>query len=58
MRLDGFTDNAKREADKAVLSIWKVNPWGAKLNNLIFHPLEIVSRYRDPQLQLSENCTY
>ena len=25
-----------------------INP--AKLNYLIFHPLEVVSRYRDPQL--------
>ena len=27
----------------------------AKLNNLIFHPLEVVSRCRDPQLQVGEN---
>ena len=27
----------------------------AKLNNLNFHPLEVVSRYRDPQLQVGEN---
>ena len=25
------------------------------LHNLIFHPLEVVSRYREPQLQLSQN---
>ena len=31
------------------------NRWGAKLNNLIIHPLEAVSRYRDPQLQVGDN---
>ena len=29
--------------------------WSAKLNNLIFHSLDIVPRYRDPQLQVSKN---
>ena len=32
-----------------------VSPLTAKLFNLNFHPLEIVSRWRDPQLQVSEN---
>ena len=27
----------------------------AKLNNLKFHPLEVVSRYRKPQIQVGEN---
>ena len=31
------------------------NPLTAKLFNLNFHPLEVVSRWRDPQLQASEN---
>ena len=31
------------------------NPLAAKLFNLNFHPLEVVSRWRDPQLQVSEN---
>ena len=31
------------------------NPLTAKLINLNFHPLEVVSRWRDPQLQVSEN---
>ena len=31
------------------------NPLTAKLFNLNFHPLEIVSRWRDPQLQVGEN---
>ena len=29
-----------------------------KNNNLIFHPLEVVSRYRDPLLQVGENLNY
>ena len=29
-----------------------------KLNNLNFHPLEVVSRYRDPQPQVGENYSY
>ena len=33
----------------------EVNPLTAKLFNLNFHPLEVVSRWRDPQLQVSEN---
>ena len=33
----------------------RVNPLSAKLFNLNFHPLEVVSRWRDPQLQVSEN---
>ena len=31
------------------------NPVTAKLFILNFHPLEVVSRWRDPQLQVSEN---
>ena len=30
-------------------------PYPAKLNSSIFHPLEVVSRHRDPQLQMAEN---
>ena len=33
----------------------RVNPFPAKLYYLIFHPLEDVSRYRDPQPQVVEN---
>ena len=32
-----------------------VNPLTAKLFNFNFHPLEVVSRWRDPQLQVDEN---
>ena len=34
------------------------NPNTAKLNNLNFHPLEVVSRYRDPQFQVGGNYSY
>ena len=33
----------------------KVNPYPAKLIYLNFHSLEVVSRYRNPQLQVAEN---
>ena len=32
----------------------RFNPLTAKLFNLNFHQLEVVSRWRDPQLQVSE----
>ena len=35
-----------------------INPFPAKLIYLNFHPLEVVSRYRDPQLQAAENYSY
>ena len=33
----------------------RFNPLAAKLFNLNFHPLEVVPRWRDPQLQVSGN---
>ena len=39
-------------------SVVRVNPYPAKLIYLNFHPLEVVSRYRDPQLQVAEKYTY
>ena len=33
-----------------------INPLTAKLFNQNFYSLEVVSRRRDPQLQVSENC--
>ena len=35
-----------------------INPYPAKKIYLTFHPLEVVSRYRDPQLQVGENYAY
>ena len=34
------------------------NPQSATLYNLNFHPLEVVSRYREPQLQVGENYRF
>ena len=34
------------------------NPLPAKVSDLNSHPLEVVSRYRDPQLQVSENYSW
>ena len=42
------------QSKKAITAFW-LNPLTAKLSNLNFHPLEVVSRWRDPQLQASEN---
>ena len=36
----------------------RVNPLGAALDNLNFHPLEGVSRFRDPHLQVGENYAF
>ena len=35
-----------------------VNPYPANLIYSNFHPLEVVCRYRDPQLQVGENYSY
>ena len=35
-----------------------VNPHPAEVIYLNFQPLEVVSRYRDPQLQVAENYKY
>ena len=40
--------------NQCILSVL-FNPLTAKLFNMNFHPLEIVSRWRDPQLQVGEN---
>ena len=34
------------------------NPLAAKLFNWNFHPLEVVIRWRDPQLQVTKNYLY
>ena len=36
----------------------RVNPYPAKVICLNFQPLEVVSRYRDPQPQVVENYSY
>ena len=40
---------------KCIIDRHRVNPLTAKLFNWNFHSLEVVSRWRDPQLQVSEN---
>ena len=35
-----------------------INPYPAELIYLNFHPLEVVSGYRDPQLQVAENYSH
>ena len=40
---------------KSVILFRVINPLTVKLFNRNFHPLEIVSRRRDPQLQVSKN---
>ena len=35
-----------------------INPYNTELFNLNFHSLEVVSRYRDPQVQVTENLRY
>ena len=30
----------------------------SRFSDIIFHPIEVVSRYRDPQLQVGENYSY
>ena len=38
---------------------WDIhNHFNAKLNNLNCHPLEIVSRCREPQVQMGENHSH
>ena len=39
-----------------ILQIQYLNPYSAEYSNLIFHPLEVVARYLDPQLQVGENA--
>ena len=44
--------------EKDTISNCLFTPFPAELPYLNFHPLEIVSRYRDPQLQVAENYSY
>ena len=40
------------------LSTTRVNLLPAKLSHITFYPIVVVSRYRDPQLKVSENYSY
>ena len=44
--------------DNGKFRLERVNPYPAKLIYLNFHPLEVVSRYRDPQLRVGEKYSY
>ena len=35
-----------------------INPFPAKLSYLIFQPIKVVSRYRDPKLQVCDNYSH
>ena len=44
-----------------VHSVWHwetINPYPANVIYLNFHPREVVSHYRDPQLQVDENYSF
>ena len=43
---------------KEIINFISINFYSAKLIYLSFHPLKVVSRYRDPQLQVAENYSY
>ena len=49
--------NCKKYNKKKLIHVFVVVQ-SAKLNNLHFYPLEVVSRYRDPQLQVGKNYSY
>ena len=36
----------------------QLNPWSTELKKIIFQPLEVVSRYRDQQRQVTEILCY
>ena len=38
--------------------VGSLTPFSSELIYLNFHTLEVVSRYRDPQLQVAENYSY
>ena len=49
-------DGAEERGNYGEYTVYmQLNPLTAKLFNLNFCPLEVVSRWRDPQLQVSEN---
>ena len=47
---DDLASTDKRTPTEIVQKEPRINPLSAKLDNLNFHPLQAVSRYRDPQL--------
>ena len=47
-----------RRHDVGANSFFRLNPLPAKSSYLIFHPLEVVRRGSDAQLQVGENYSY
>ena len=43
---------------KQYFSVVRVDPYPANFIYLNFHPIEVVTRYRDPQPQVVENYSY
>ena len=54
----GHTQLQKVYTNSLLHSASSLNPLTAQVFNLSFHPLEVVCRWRDPQLQVSENCLH
>ena len=53
-----YTESSRKTSRNKTFIQCRYNPYPAKVIYLNFHPLEVVSRYRDPQLQVGENCAY
>ena len=57
-----YTSSRKKHAflslDESFVVKFRISPLVVMLSNSSFHPLEDVSRYRDPQLQVGENYSY
>ena len=51
----GYTTSLQNKNKNYVIILSRFNPLTAKSFILNFHPLEVVSRLRDTQLQVSEN---
>ena len=53
-----FTEFPFKTVSGDVTAYHRISLKPDELNNLNFHPLEAVSYYRDPQLQVSEKYSY
>ena len=56
--MDEKTGTNDSGAQGLMIVLVHVNPSNAKSSYFNFHPLEVVSRYRDSQLQVGENYCY
>ena len=53
--IEGTINITRHFSTETYRGSFTLNPLTAKLINMNFHPHEVVSRWRDPQLQVSEN---